>query len=193
MKIFVCTDLHGQRSCLNWLNSHLTQNSYDAVFMLGDLCCSDDPNAVVYASQFIDLINTQFKLPLFVVHGNQESNSVKLLYIKKMVSVHLIEKRLGDYSVVGIGYGNTLPTTPAYAKDKILLTHEPPRSAVIRQMEQKGVMPNSPLVHLSGHLHSLARTFELGKTILIQVPSLMSGRAAVLELPSRQVRFILIK
>ncbi len=193
MKIFVCSDLHGQKSCLVWLDRHFAKYNYDAVFMLGDLCCSDDPNALIYANDFINLVQVKYKLPLYVVHGNQEPNMVKLLYIKKLVSVHLLEKKLGPYTVVGIGYGNTLPSSVTYAKDNILLTHEPPKTAVIKNMQAKSALPNSPIVHLAGHLHSLARTFELGKTLLIQVPSLMAGRAAQLDLPSRQVRFILIK
>jgi Icc-related predicted phosphoesterase len=193
MKIFVCTDLHGQYSCLNWIDSHLNKEKYDGVFMLGDLCNGYDPNGLAYAANFIDLIKDKYKLPLFVVHGNQESGSVKLLYIKKLVSVHLVTAKLGEYEIAGVGYGSTLPDSVNYAKGKIFLTHEPPRSVMIAKMKEKGSLPNSPLIHLTGHLHSIAKVHHIGQTMLVQVPSLMTGRAASLELPSRQVKFIMIK
>ncbi len=161
--------------------------------MLGDLCNSHDPKALSYASNFIDLIKDKHKLPLFVVHGNQEPSTVKFLYIKRQVSVHLLEATLGEYKIVGVGYGNTLPRDVNYAKGKILLTHEPPRAKVIAEMKKKGSLANSPLLHFSGHLHSLSIIHKIGDTLLVQVPSLMNDRAVTVSLPSRQVKFIVVK
>ncbi len=189
MKIFVVTDLHGQRSALLGVNRHLKANRYDAAFMLGDLCDQHDPKALNYARDFIDLLAAH-RLPLYVVHGNQESSSVKLLFQQRGVSVHFNQRSLGEYEVVGVGFGDAFPVDPSFASGKILLTHEPPRAATIRTMKAKGVLPNAPIIHLAGHLHKLARAHQLGRTVLAQIPAAVDMRAAELELPSCQVKFI---
>src|SRR5262245_58180319 len=154
MQIFVCSDLHGQRQTLWQIATHLKRNSYDGVFMLGDLCNQYDPNALIYANEFITLIKN-FGLPLFAVHGNQEPESVRLLYQREGVSVHFSKKKLGDHQIIGVGYGDIFPSDPQFAYNKILLTHEPPRAAIIKKMALKH-LPNAPFVHLSGHLHAIA-------------------------------------
>lgn len=190
MKILVLTDLHGQRDILAKLTIHLSQQRYDGVFMLGDLCNRHDIKALEYAADFIDLITQKYSLPLYLVHGNNEPDSVKLLYQQKNITVHFNEKRLGDYQIIGIGYGDDFPTDPYFAKDKILLTHEPPRAAAISQMEQKGELLNAPILHFSGHLHGMQTIRQIGRTVFVQVPSAMLGKAAVLQLPSIKVEFI---
>jgi Icc-related predicted phosphoesterase len=191
MLVFVCTDLHGQGRTLVSIDRQLNQKKYDAVFMLGDLCNTHDPRALFFAEDFVDLIK-KHSLPLFVVHGNQEPESVRLLFQQRGVTVHFNARQLGPYSVVGVGYGDTFPLDPDFARGKILLTHEPPRAAMIKQMVKRGSLPNAPLMHLCGHLHQLARVHEIGETLLVQVPSAESGRAAEVDLDQRKITFLRI-
>lgn len=190
LKILVITDLHGQRSILVKLDKYLEKHKYDGVFMCGDLCNSSDLRNLEYAKDFIDLIKKKHHLLLFVVHGNQESKAVKLLFQKEDISVHFKEKKIIGYSVIGVGYGETYPTDPKFAEGKILLTHEPPRVATIKHMKSIINIPNAPLVHFSGHLHYKKNVHKLGNTLLVQVPTAMQGMGVEFSLPEKKVKFI---
>ena len=94
-----------------------------------------------------------------------------------------------DSKVVGIGYGDDIPTDPHFAAGKILLTHEPPHVATLRNMQTID-FPNAPIIHFAGHLHSLAKIWRLKNSVMVQVPSAMYKKAAILTLPSLHVSFI---
>lgn len=194
LKILILTDLHGQRTILTRLDKHFANNKFDAVFMCGDLCNAHDPNNLKYANDFIDLVTIKNKTPLFVVHGNQETDTVKLLYQQKNVTVHFHSKPLSThkvgYEVIGVGYGDIFPSDPEFAKDKILLSHEPPSSATIKKMQTKTNLNNAPLLHFCGHLHSIAKITKIGKTQLVQIPTAQNFRGVVCELPKSTIRFI---
>ncbi|TSC92628.1 MAG: hypothetical protein CEN89_558 [Candidatus Berkelbacteria bacterium Licking1014_7] len=189
MKILMVADLHGQKWILQKLQKHLEKNKYDAVFSLGDLCNSHDPYALVYTKDFIDLIKRKNHTPLFLIHGNQESGEVKTLFEKENVSVHLRERALGKYQVVGVGFGEEFPADPQFAAGKILLTHEPPRFAAIKQMRRVTNLAGAPLVHLSGHLHYIQRAEKIGKTLFVQCPTAQNSLITVLHLPGKKIEF----
>lgn len=204
MLVFVCTDLHGRHAALKGVERQLEHKKYAAVFMLGDLCQGHDLDALRYARDFIDMVDS-FDLPLYLVHGNQEPVDVRLLYQQRGVTVHFNERKLDNYSIIGVGYGDTFPTDPKFAQDKILLTHEPPRSKVIANMKQKtnpdlstkvgaptkvSQFTNAPILHLSGHLHSIAKVHLIGSTVLVQVPAATDMRAAEIDLKTRKVNFL---
>lgn len=197
MKIFVLTDLHGRRAILPAIDRFLSKHKIGAVFMLGDLCDRNDENALSYASDFINSIIVIRNIPLYAIHGNNEPDSVKLLYQQKDISVHFNPKVIPTlyptsgvgYKVVGVGYGDVFPNDPQFAKGKILLTHEPPRANSLRQMESIE-LPNAPLIHFAGHLHTIAQIRQLKSTTFVQVPSAMFNRCAILELPSKIIRFV---
>lgn len=194
MDILVLADLHSQYSILRKLDIYLSDNKFGAVFMCGDLCDAHDSNNLKFANDFIDLTTIKNKTPLYAVHGNQETAAVKLLYQQMNVAVHfnpkkLISEKITNW-VVGVGFGDTFPTDPTFAKDKILLTHEPPRAATIKLMQSKAYLPNAPLVHFCGHRHNIAKVTKIGETQLIQVPSAQRFRAAICQLPEMKVNFI---
>lgn len=189
MLILILTDIHGQRSVASRIDTHLSTHTYDGVFMLGDLCNRNDRNALQFADTFIDLITNKYHLSLFCVHGNNEPDEVVRLYTKRDVTVHFNPKSFDTYTVVGIGYGDTLPTDPHFAAGNILLTHEPPRAATLRKMETMD-LPHAPLIHFAGHLHSMAKVWRLKNSIMVHVPSAMYGRAATLQLPDLHVSYI---
>lgn len=194
MKILIVTDLHSQRAILTRLDNHLSAQKYDAVFACGDISDRYDTKDLAYATVFIDLITKNHHLPLFLVHGNNESEAVKLLYQQRGVSVHLHPQKMHApgsciFVVVGVGYGEEFPQNTNFAKGKILLTHEPPRADTLRQME-KIEFQNAPLVHFAGHLHRIAKIWRLKNSLFVQVPTAQNFQAAVLELPKVQVSFI---
>ena len=193
MKILILTDIHGQRRVLSSIDRHLKYSNYDGVFMLGDLCNRDDSNALQFANNFIDCIIKKHHLPLYCIHGNNEPDCVKLLYQQRDISVHFNPKKLVTYEVtnevVGVGYGDAFPTDPQFARGKILLTHEPPRVATLRIMETIN-FPNAPIIHFAGHLHSTEKIWQLKNLLFVQVPTAMTYKAAVLQLPESIVSFI---
>lgn len=107
-----------------------------------------------------------------------------------MDSNQYLIKPYSTYEVVGVGYGDVFPLDPKFARGKILLTHEPPRAAIIKIMRSKIDLPNAPMLHFCGHLHSIAKITQVGKTKLVQVPTAQNFRAAICELPNAKVRFI---
>lgn len=189
MKILIVADLHGQKWILRKIDNFLAQNKVDAVFCLGDLCNGSDPERVSFARNFIDLVKKKYRIPLFLVHGNQEADDVKELFRQEGVSVHLSEKRLGKYMVIGVGFGEEFPTDPNFAAGKILLTHEPPRLAVVKKMRRRKNFAGAPLIHFAGHLHHIERAEKIGETLFVQCPTAQNSRLAVLTLPALKAEF----
>ena len=190
-KILIVSDLHGQKFTLELLKKYLEKNKLDGVFCCGDLCNRHDPNAYKFAKDFIDLIKNIHKLPLLLVHGNQEPQDVLELYNQENISVHLNEKNIFGYKVVGVGFGEELPEDKKYFKDKIVLTHEPPRKKLIDEMIKMKSINNTPILHFAGHLHKYSIIYKIGsKTQIVLVPTLQSHRAVLLTLPKQEVKFI---
>lgn len=190
MKVLVVSDLHGQLKTLEWIDAQLCHNRYSAVFCCGDLCNAHDPNNLLFADQFIKLITRKHQTPLYLIHGNQETAAIRLLYQHKDVTVHLREKKLGQYRVVGVGFGELMPSETDFASGKILLTHEPFPAALIKKMINAGHIANAPLWHFSGHLHQLEKVHLIDQTIFVQVPTAQHNRAAVADLGTKKVTFI---
>ncbi|PIS08455.1 hypothetical protein COT76_01290 [Candidatus Berkelbacteria bacterium CG10_big_fil_rev_8_21_14_0_10_33_10] len=190
-KILIVSDLHGQKFTLELVKKYLEKNKIDAVFCCGDLCNRYDPKAFKFAKEFVELIKNIYNLPLLVVHGNQEPEDVLKLFNQENISVHLKEKKLFEYNVVGVGFGEELPNDKKYFQGKIVLTHEPPRKKIIDKMIKEKTIIDAPILHFAGHLHKYTKIYKIGfKTQIIFVPTLQNHRAVLLTLPEKKINFI---
>jgi Icc-related predicted phosphoesterase len=186
MKALVVTDLHSQKDILAPLKATVDQLKPDAVFCLGDLTV-EGPDAAPYTQAFLDACGHP-KRPVLCVSGNNDDPAGNALLREAGCLLDQRERLVGDRKVVGLGYA---PLTTPYIPDlrgAILLTHIPPRQGTV-----PAGLTNIPDYHFSGHIHSLARSWKLGKTTVMQVPTAMDHRAALFSLPEGEVEFITLR
>jgi Icc-related predicted phosphoesterase len=188
--ILITTDFHADQKALAGLDRLLSDNAYDSVIMAGDLI-NARVRELTYVEQFIDLIQTKYRLPLFGLHGNNEPKEAWLSYREKDINIHLQTREWAGYHICGVGsfgyldeqgFEDLSVENLAINQQTIFVTHVPPRQ--IKPAAQ------GPLVHIFGHRHHLAYTKQVGATLQVQCPAGNLGRVTELDLPSKAVRFI---
>lgn len=189
MKVLVVSDFHNQNSILPKLKNHLEKNKYDLAICPGDITQRQTGN-IEYLESFLKIFSEK-NLPLYAVHGNNDDEAVQKIMREKGISLHLQEKKVGDYRLVGIGGWGDLEedilegvSVPKVDEKTILVTHVPPR---IREFQN---LQNAPYIHISGHIHRAQAFEKINSTWLLQTPSAMFGRAAILEPEIPKVEFI---
>lgn len=181
MKIVLASDLHSQSKCIHYLNKIITNHDPDGLIISGDICNGDDFDYWNKISHFL----AQCQIPVFLIWGNNEGNQIIRTIEKTKFSIHLKEKKIDGFRFFGIGETDQpIIIPPKSIKDSILVTHRPPlKSAIIR------LVPNAPLVHISGHLHSVAKLTKYPSTTHISVPALQDGLFGLFEVERMSVRF----
>jgi len=189
MKILLISDLHTQKKALHVLEFFLEKYKVDLVLSAGDIVERTEPTTK-YLDQIFNLIS-KFNLKFIAVPGNNESQESFKKLVKTHSSIHLYPQKFEGYTfygVGGLGYDGEFPVKNPqnYRCDHktIFVSHIPPIIEIIKKMPQK------PSVHICGHLHNLSKSRWIGNMLLINLPSLMLGKAAILELPTRKVKFI---
>jgi Icc-related predicted phosphoesterase len=114
---------------------------------------------------------------------------------KKNVLIHLKVKRFRGHKFFGIGGWmedlTTLDKLKKSLKNAILLTHIPPKRPLKSLDDSRAnLIEGGPLIHLCGHLHAPGAVFRIGDTLVVKIPSAMYGKAAILEMPERKIKFI---
>lgn len=189
-KFLIITDMHASKKALVRMDQLLSEASFDAVLMLGDLI-NPDTREMPYVEMFIACVKNKHKLPLFGLHGNNEPQEAWEYYRQAGINIHLETQQFAGYNICGIGgfgYINEagfedLGLNNLMINQKtIFITHVPPRVVQVQE--------NGPLVHLFGHKHVLEYTKKLGQTLQVQCPAGIRMRATVLTLPERKIEFI---
>ncbi len=186
----ITTDFHANKKAFTGVDSLLSQKTYDAVLMLGDLI-NHRPSEMPYVEAFCEMVMKTHSLPLFALHGNNEPQEAWEYFRKIGVNIHLETKEFRGYNICGLGsFGyldeagfEDLSLDNLIINEKtIFITHVPPRKAE--------VPTHGPLVHLFGHMHSLQYTKQLGPTMLVQCPAGELGQVTELVLPAKEVKFV---
>lgn len=187
MRILLVSDPHSSRPALVALDRLLQAERFDLVLCPGDVTDRHDRKAVEYFEDFADLITVKHRTPFKMVFGNNDSDEVINLARRREVLLHGTHITVGGYEFVGIGDFESHPAEPVNEipnlSDTIVITHRPPSRT------QKLKLGNSPMIHIAGHFHQRAETWQLGRTLVVQVPAALNGRYARLQLPDKQVEF----
>ncbi len=184
MCILIVTDLHSQQMVLAPLASTVARRQIEAVLCLGDLTIHS-PSAGPYTQRFLAACGYD-RRPVLCISGNNDDPASLVVLVEAGCLLDNAEQTLASgQRVVGLGYrAGEQPFRPRLA-GSILLTHVPPRQGSVPPG-----LADMPTWHLSGHLHSLERIWQMGQTTVVQVPSAMNLRAAVLDTEARTLQFI---
>ncbi|RME79686.1 MAG: hypothetical protein D6769_01665 [Methanobacteriota archaeon] len=187
MRFLAIADLHDSWSNLKLLSKKVVD--YDALFMCGDIATSRES-----AEKVISHLegNTVFYVP-----GNGESHYIEKMFRKAGMSIHGEVISFGGYDIAGFGYSPPTPFgTPGELPEEeirkkmeelkireksILITHCPPEgildngfgSYAIREYVER----ERPALHLFGHVHEIAETEKIGRTLFVNCPPAMRGWA----------------
>jgi len=177
MQFALVSDLHGQKSALDYFGQIVENYKVAAVVICGDITQYDD---ISYLKKiFLCLKNS--KTNAFMVWGNSDGPQAQQAILGSKYNIHLAPKQIGNYKIVGIGETDQ----PAMIKSEdikgsILVTHKPPlRKLLIKQYS------GAPKFHISGHLHTTKSVKKYPSTTAIQVPTLQNGEFALFD-PSRE-------
>lgn len=185
MDILLISDTHANPEALKGLLEFLEKRSFrfDLALTSGDITMPGQEN-------YLDKLKALFvqkKIPFWGVAGNFDGALARQKMEELGISLHHQTKEKNGFQFTGINFGE-MPSSEINLKDKILVTHEPPRLASLAL--GKLVFKNAPTIHIAGHLHKPAFVKRFGPTLWIQVPTLQDGRLAVLHLPAKKVEFI---
>mgnify|MGYP001596594155 CR=1 FL=1 len=184
-KILIVSDLHQQRKCLDNLARVLQKEKPDGVICPGDITERRAGN-FEYARQFVELCAVR-KLPLRVVHGNNDPPEVREYFKNQKVLWHFQCEKLWGAQFCGVGWldeegSKTIPEKFDVARS-IFITHAPPTWTLLFDQKSK------PVLHISGHMHSWEGEQERNGIRWVRIPTFMHGRYAVLTLPDQKVNF----
>jgi len=183
MSILVITDLHSQQKILRPLEQTIARLQPEAIFCLGDLTVYG-PSAGLYTDEFL-LACGHPRRSVLVVSGN---NDDPMCLAKLEAENCLLDYKEADVAgtrVVGLGYEPADEPFHPNLEGAVLLSHLPPK-----QQSLPPGFTGGPKFHFAGHIHSAQKIWQLGATTVVQVPSAMSMRAAILDMDSNQVEFI---
>lgn len=181
MKLLLITDLHSQKTCIEYLKEILKKEKPQGIIISGDITVSDDTHFLQKVFALIEETGAEG----FVIWGNADMPQVQKQILSSPYNVHLKQRHLDDLTLFGISYMEDYPAfDPSNIKDSILITHQPP----LKQNLERPVN-NAPQYHISGHLHKAAFVKKYSSTTHIQVPTLMDKRYATFDPTSSTVDF----
>jgi len=204
MRALCLSDIHEKREFLVALESLLSKEKFDLVFMLGDFV--NFGRNLEYFGQFIKIIEDA-RLPMFWVPGNNDVGDVYKVMSKSRYSVENKLKKFEDEKIVGMGgvpdlYGYNIYYPRVTAKDFsdcIFLSHIPPRKVKnLKKFDHSSVdgsikIKNAPRIQISGHLHHNWGVGFVGKTKILKLPAGLNMMAAILNTETLKVEFIGMK
>jgi len=211
-RVLCVTDAHGADAALAALEKFLSGQKPDLVLMGGDFTHVGKPED--YAQKFLVVIE-KAGVPVFAVHGNMDSPEVKGLIEKRGVSIHAKNVKWKGFEFAGLGGGpkSVLSTLIEYENDEaakfiegiigpetIVLSHAPPYGTKADDIGngvhigmpalREAVEKIQPRAVICGHAHENQGIERIGKTLVIKVPALKDGKAALVELPSLKTTFL---
>jgi len=182
MKLVLISDLHGQSICLRYLEKIIKENKPDGVIISGDISSGD--------STFIDDLFKIFRanlLEAFIICGNADVDDCRKMIDESDYSINQKCKAFGKTKICGLCDHEEFLSSPSEITEGIFISHRPPIKPLVDKK-----LENSPKLHISGHLHNKAFKKQYPSTKHIQIPTLQSGKYALLDSCSGDVKFLTI-
>lgn len=179
MKLALVSDFHGQSRTLDYLKRIRLEEKLDALVASGDLTHA---GMIDFAEELL-LEFEKFK-SVFAICGNADLGAARELIESSKYSINQKCRKQEDNLFCGLSFGEERVDVSEELGGSIFITHQPPVRAL---MDKK--YPNSPKIHISGHIHKAAFVKKYVATTHIQVPTLQDGRYAILDTLSSKVEF----
>ena len=209
MRFLVVTDLHGNRSAVDWINSEIEKRGAEFVLFLGDVT---DFGTGEQAAEIVSSINAR----TYVIPGNCDPRDLPGKVSGVAEDMHGRAVDLDGYRLVGLGGSNitifdtTFELTedelrdglePLSSEGMILMTHVP--SYGILDQIPSGLSVGSPAVReiverfhpvlaLSGHIHEAIGTEVVDGTTFVNPGPARDGYCAFIEMDEEGVYVDLI-
>lgn len=199
MKFLVITDLHENKSAIDWINRLADQYDVRSILFLGDVT---DLSSCEVGKEILK----QFKKETYFIPGNCDPKDIPEKVSDVVKSVHGKSFFIDDVKFAAFGGSNpTIFDTPFETSEEeifrvldsissenmVLMTHAPSYgildeipsglnvgSTAIRDIVQK----YHPIVALSGHIHEAIGIKEIDGTLFINPGPAKEGHAALLEI-----------
>ncbi|MFH1909969.1 MAG: metallophosphoesterase [bacterium] len=182
MKLALVSDLHGQSICLRNLKEVIKLNNPDGIIISGDISSGD--------TDYIDILFEIFRaglLEAFIICGNADVGDCQRMIDQSEYSINQKCKSFGKAKICGLCDHEEFLSSPGEIAGSIFVSHRPPVKSLIDKK-----LDNAPLIHISGHLHTREFTKQYPSTKHIQIPTLQSGKYALLDVDSGDVEFLTI-
>jgi len=181
MKLVLISDLHSQRDCIGFFDTIISRENPDGIICSGDVTVDDD---LEFLEKVFDLLKKN-NLAGYFIWGNADKANVQKKILASDYNIHLKSRNIGDHKIFGLSFLDDYPEFDStQIKDSIFVTHQPP---IKKNLKLPSV--NAPKYHISGHLHKISTVVKYPSTTHIQVPTLMDGKYATLEVNTDKVRF----
>lgn len=206
MKFMVISDIHGNRSVLDWINPMIAEERVDYVLFLGDAV--EMPCEAERSAEMISLIGGERKL---AIPGNIDSPGLVDLLDTVAENMHGKGKDLGDVYIAGLGGSNpTIFDTPFELQEEdilakldpiskdgmVLMVHAPAYG--FNDMIPSGLNVGSkaildivkkyrPRLVLSGHIHEAFGRMDADGTVFINPGAAKDGRCAIVTIEGDDV------
>ncbi len=187
MKILAFADIHGHKTALEHLLKKAKKQKVELVICAGDITVFE--RGIDSMLRILDKTG----LPVFIVHGNHESEEVMRHFVRKHKNIRFLHKKayvIGDSLLIGYGGGGFSMTDREFEKTMkryskvlnkhrhfILVTHAPPYKTKIDLINRHHcgnksianfIKLRQPLIAISGHLHETeGKKDKIGKTLVI--------------------------
>ena len=162
-----------------------------------------------YAQDFLDCVRAH-KVPLLLVHGNNDSRTVVELFRREDVTIHRRERTLHGRRFVGMGGDGYAPHDVELAEGElaelpvegaILLTHVPPAGRLTLSTVDGPSIPQNltlggqlleggPLAHICGHIHGTEGVGMYACAKIIKLRAAMWNACALLDLDTLHAEFL---
>ncbi|MDP2749277.1 MAG: metallophosphoesterase [Nanoarchaeota archaeon] len=186
MKFLAFADMHGNRKQLEKLVRRAKKEKVDFIVCAGDIS--------IFERRLNEMLSVlgKSKLPVFIIPGNHESDSLlaKLSKKHKLFFLHKKIFEIDGFFIAGFGGGGFSLTDRDFEKTAkkfykvfkknrnfILITHAPPyrtkvdligRSHCGNKSIANFIKLSQPLVAISGHLHETeGKKDKIGKTLVV--------------------------
>ena len=206
MKFMVISDIHGNRSVLDWINPMIAEERVDYVLFLGEAV--EMPYEAERSAEMISLIGGERKL---AIPGNIDSPGLVDLLDTVAENMHGKGKDLGDVYIAGLGGSNpTIFDTPFELQEEdilakldpvskdgmVLMVHAPAYG--FNDMIPSGLNVGSkaildivkkyrPRLVLSGHIHEAFGRMDADGTVFINPGAAKDGRCAIVTIEGDDV------
>ena len=205
MKFLVVSDLHGNTSVADWVNSVAEEEDADFVLILGDIT-NFGPKETA------DKILGSIKKDTYSLPGNCDPHSVLESISKFSIDMHGKTADIDGFRIVGLGGSNPTPFNTPFEMDEdtiykmlrpiskkgmILMVHAPPFGVndmipagfnVGSKSIQKIVNEFRPILVLSGHIHEDFGIKHIDGTTFINPGPAQDGMYALVEVDDGAVK-----
>ncbi len=199
MRFIVLSDIHGRADATDWIRQLVSENSADALLVLGDI---SHFGPLTYIEGFL----TNLNLPVYAIPGNCDPPGTLEVIRRTATALHLTRIDISERVFVGVGGSNpTIFDTPfELSEDEldasleplmegvdILITHAPPYG--INDTTPSGQHVGStalrrlvdlyrPELVLSGHIHEARGIVEVGGIKYMNPGAARDGLAGLMDI-----------